>query len=206
MLGNTQLNRAPLLPAADRPLCRLFAKIYQRASSAVVACSTRSMDRGGVRFRNVRSIRVGGFTKPDLLRRLAAQSVSLNDYARALFADAAFTTSSDARDVQVAVVSLTEIGLPSGGLFDEILARAATLGLQPCPLEVAPHLRLSYLNQPEGPYLTVASTKLRPGPETPNGFYLRRLADGLWLRGYESGPENIYAADFTDFAFQFAEQ
>jgi hypothetical protein len=81
------------------------------------------------------------------------------------------------------------------------MAKAATLGLGPCPLEVAPHLRLSYLDQLEGPYLTVASLKLRPGAETPNGFYLRRLDDGLWLRGYESGPENVYPPDFSEFVF-----
>ena len=48
--------------------------------------------------------------------------------------------------------------------------------------------------------------KLRSGPETPNGFYLRRLEDGLWLRGYESGPENIYPPGFTDFVFMHADQ
>ncbi|NOX31031.1 MAG: hypothetical protein GXP35_13440 [Actinobacteria bacterium] len=125
----------------------------------------------------------------------------MNDYARDLFADATFTISSEVRQVQVVLVSLPEIGLPAGGLFDEILSQAATLGLEPCPLEVAPHLRLSYLDQPRGPYLTVASLELRPGPETPNGFYLRHLDDGLWLRGYESGPENLYPPDFTDFVF-----
>jgi hypothetical protein len=60
---------------------------------------------------------------------------------------------------------------------------------------------LSYLEQPLGPYLTVASRELRPGLETPNGFYLRHLDDGLWLRGYEAGPENVYLSDFTDFVF-----
>lgn len=154
-------------------------------------------------FREVRELRVGGVTKPDLLQRLAQQAVSLNEYARDLFADADFETSPVARDVRVAFVSLLELGLPDGGLFDDILAQAATLGLVPCLLEVAPHLRLSYLDQPEGPYLTVASLKLRPGAATPNGFYLRRREDGLWLRGYESGPENIYPPDLTDFVFMY---
>jgi len=159
-----------------------------------------------VRFENVRDLRVGGLTKPELLQRLEHHNVSLNDYARDLFADADFETSSTSRDVRLVLVSLPEIGLPAGGTFDEILTKAANVGLEPCPLEVAPHLRLSYLDQPEGPYLTVASVKLRSGPETPNGFYLRRLEDGLWLRGYESGPENIYPPGFTDFVFMHADQ
>jgi hypothetical protein len=154
-----------------------------------------------VSFENIRQLRIGGVTKDELLQRLAQHSVSLNDYARDLFADAGFTTTTATRDVRLALVSLPQIGLPAGGRFDEILAKAAAVGLTPCPLEVAPHLRLSYLDQIEGPYLTVASLKLRPGPATPNGFYLRRLADGLWLRGYESGPDNVYPPDFSEFVF-----
>jgi len=61
----------------------------------------------------------------------------------------------------VAVVSLAEIGLPDGGTFDEITTAAQAVGLDLCPLEAAPHLRLQYTDQPKGPYLTVASQKLR---------------------------------------------
>jgi hypothetical protein len=148
--------------------------------------------------------RVGGVSKDALLHRLAQCSVSLNEYARALFADDGFTTSSQARTVLVTFVSLPEIGLPEGARFEEILGRAADVGLQPCPLEVAPHLRLDYLDQLEGPYLTVASLKPRPGSSTPNGFYLRHRKDGLWLRGYRADPEHVYGPDFHDFAFLHA--
>jgi hypothetical protein len=159
-----------------------------------------------VGFDDVWELRIGGVTKDDLVAMLSRQGVMLNDYARALFDDPAFTTSIDTRNMRLKQVSLPEIGLPEGGTFDEILAHAAALQLQPCPLEVGPHLRLSYLEQPLGPYLTVASHELRPGPETPNGFYLRHLDDGLWLRGYEAGPENLYLPDFTDFVFALADE
>lgn len=155
---------------------------------------------------DIRELRIGGATKVELMGLLSQQGVKLNDYARALFADPAFTTSIEVVDIQLVEVSLPEIGLPDGGRFDQIVANAARFGLEPCPLEVGPHLRLSYLHQPRGPYLTVASPELRPGPETPNGFYLRHLDDGLWLRGYESGPENLYQSDFTDFVFALAER
>lgn len=146
-------------------------------------------------------LRIGGVAKEDLLARLLGEGVLLNDYARALFADEAFTTSPEAHVVRLAQVALPHIGLPAGGRFDEILERAAVRGLVPCPLEVGPHLRLAHLDQPVGPYLTVASPELRPGTETPNGFYLRHLADGHHLRGWEAGPENHYSPDFTDFVF-----
>lgn len=149
----------------------------------------------------IRELSIGGVPKDELLARLGRRGVSLNDYARALFADAAFTTSPEVHILRLVQVSLPEIGLPHGGRFDEIVANAAASGLEPCPLEVGPHLRLDHLDQPRGPYLTIASHELRPGPETPNGFYLRHLDDGLWLRGYEAGPDNVYPPDFTDFVF-----
>lgn len=151
-------------------------------------------------------LRIGGVTKEQLLADLERAGVLLNDYARALFADAAFTTATEPRTTRLAQVSLPEIGLPDGGRFDEIVAGAAARGLEPCALEVGPQLRLAHLDQPRGPYLTVASPELRPGTETPNGFYLRHLADGYHLRGYEAGPENHYPPDFTDFVFALTEE
>lgn len=146
-------------------------------------------------------MRIGGVSKDLLLTRLEPGGVKLNDYARALFADSDFLPSDVSQVIRLVQVSLPEIGLPNGGRFDQILDRAADVELEPCPLEVGPHLRLAYVDQPRGQYLTVASLELRPGTETPNGFYLRHLEDGLWLRAYESGPENIYPPDFTDFVF-----
>lgn len=148
-----------------------------------------------------RELTIGGVTKAALQERLASQGVSLNDHARLLFADDAFTTAPKPQAVRVALVSLRELGLPDGGSFDDILRRAREAGLTPCPLEVAPHLRLDYLDQPAGPYLTIASLKLRPNASTPNGFYLRRRRDGLWLRGYRADPDYVYGPQFREFAF-----
>ena len=158
------------------------------------------MSEGKPRF-HARELRVGGVSKDALLERLAEHGVSLNEYARILFADEAFTTSPEARRVRVLFVDLPDLGLPEGGTFPEILAAAAAFGLEPCPLELAPHLRLDYLDQPEGPYLTVASIKHHEDPEAPNGFYLRRREDGLWLRGYRADDDFVYPLDFRDFVF-----
>ncbi len=154
-----------------------------------------------MRFRTVTELRCGGATKAELLLQLAKHHVQLNDYARALFASAEFATSTTARDVRLIQVSLPEIDLPNGGVYRDILARASHVGLEPCPLEVGPHLRLRTLDQLEGPYLTVASPEPGPDSRAPNGFYLRRHADGLWLRGYTATPDHLFPPGFTDFVF-----
>lgn len=156
-----------------------------------------------VAFQRVRQVQVGGVAKDDLLRILERRNVSLNDYARTLFADTVFTTSDEEHEVRIAAVSLPELGLPDGGLYADIVDRAVDLGLQQCELELAPHLRLQYPDQPEGPYLTVASKKLRPDDSFPNGLYLRRTEGRLWLRGYNSGPDYIWPPDFSRFVFVY---
>jgi len=148
-----------------------------------------------------KEIRVGGSSKAELLRQLEAQSVSLNDYAKTLFDDPRFTTSSEPHNVSLVVVSLLELGLPDGATYAEIVTRAQNTGLRSCSLETAPHLRLQYPDQPVGTYLTVASEILRADDLCPNGLYLRRLQDGLWLRGYNAGPDHVYPPGFTRFSF-----
>ena len=148
-----------------------------------------------------RKLSVGGMSKNALLRELARRHVSLNDYARALFDDAEFTVSSIARSVRVAIVSLWQLGHSEGATFGDIVRRAVDVGLHLCPLEVAPYLRLSYLDQPQGGYLTVASPPPGEGSNTPNGLYLRHRDHRLWLRGYTATTDHVYAPDFSEFVF-----
>ena len=148
-----------------------------------------------------RLLTIGGNSTEVLLERLAAASVSLNDYARTLFADERFTTEAEPRTLHVVARALPDLGLAEGGTFGEILAAASARGLAPCPLEVAPHLRLAWTEQPVGPYLTVASLPLDDAADAPNGLYLRHLDDGLWLRGYRADDDYVYAPEFTEFVF-----
>lgn len=60
------------------------------------------------------------------------------------------------------------------------------LDLKLCPLYLAAFLRLEYLNQPAGPYLTIASNKPEMNEAYPNGFYIRNFENVLWLRGYKA--------------------
>jgi len=95
-----------------------------------------------------------------------------------------------------------------GHSIDQIHERAAQLGLLLCPLELGPHLRLQFLEQPEGSVgyppsqhrappgsITVASPELVQDECTPKGFYLRHIEGILWLRGYRSGPEHLWSPE-----------
>lgn len=156
-------------------------------------------------------IRIGAADKAELLSRLDAAGVKLNDYARALFADDRFTTSPAGSTIEIKELTVSELGLREGGTFERIVARAEGLGLCECPLEAAPHLRLQSRDQPEGsldkppsrhraPYGSVTVAALLPAGDLMTGFYLRRTDGELWLRGFRCSADHVWSPDDV-FAF-----
>jgi hypothetical protein len=147
-------------------------------------------------------LNIGGISKQGLRHLLTEASVAMNAYAELLFDAPEFTLSNERYAIELTTVSLAELGLHSGASLPGIFDRAQSLGYRLCPLEVAPHLRLQLLDQPPGPYLTVASLRPRPDDmDFPAGFYLRRLDDGAWLRGYRTDDDWIWPPDFSRFVF-----
>lgn len=156
----------------------------------------------------VRTVQVGGLTKPELLEQLQRKDVALNESADRLFASDLFTTSATGYSVQTVELTVRDLGFPQGATMADIFARAGALGLGLCPLELGPHLLLQYLDQPEGYWgqpmrehrapsgsITIASEPLSADDDVPKGFYLRRIKGVLWLRGYRSGPEHVWEPD-----------
>ena len=152
-----------------------------------------------------RALVLGGRTKSELVQELRTNAVSMNEYAERLFASAHFTTSATRHSVLTVELTVHNLGFPRGATIAEIHGRARELGLGLCPLELGPHLRLQYLDQPEGywgkplwkhcaPYgsVTIASKVLTEDDDFPKDFYLRRIKGVLWLRGYSTGPNQVW--------------
>ncbi len=155
-----------------------------------------------------RPVRVGGMRKHALLDALEVQHVALNPAARALFADPRFTIAEVSSVIETIELSVAALGFCDGGTSAQLFERALELGLSPCPLELGPHLRLQWLDQPEGSVggaptqhrappgsVTVASRALSDETDVPKGFYLRKIEGVLWLRGYWSDDENVWNPD-----------
>jgi hypothetical protein len=92
---------------------------------------------------------------------LDAARVRVGDSADEILGRPAFTFSQTRVDLDLVVVSVSELGFHDSTSLGEIYRRAGELGLELCPAEVAPLLRLQYLNQPMGEFLNVA---MRPLP------------------------------------------
>ncbi len=156
----------------------------------------------------IRMVRIGGMSTGELRRELELRGVKVNQAGEELFANPAFTTAKESFSIECVELSVADLGYSTGVTFEALSQKAAELGLALCPLEVGPHLRLQYLDQPEGflghppsehrappGSLTIASPMLSEEYEIPKGFYLRKINGELWLRGYWSGPEHLWSPE-----------
>ncbi|GEP46436.1 helicase [Brevifollis gellanilyticus] len=155
-----------------------------------------------------RAVKAGGASKSQLLSQLTEAGVGLNEFARVLFASDLFITSPTEQHWMTVEVSVHDLGFSQGACIQDLHSRASALGLLPPPLELAPHLRLQYLDQPEGFWghpvtqhrappgsITIASLPLSEDDDFPKGFYLRRIEGTLWLRGYRCPTDNHWHPD-----------
>lgn len=152
-----------------------------------------------------RTIEVGGLTKSELLQKLRTHSIMLNEYAEKIFSDDKFTTSEKSFDLKTVELTVKDFGFSEGATMPQLFNRARELGLNLCPLELGPHLRLKYLDQQEGNAVnvttqnhapsgsvTIASEILSEDDHFPKGFYLRNIDGVLWLRGYVTDDLHVW--------------
>ena len=155
-----------------------------------------------------RTVQIGGQSKAELLDRLAQNGVELNEAARLLFASDRFITCAARTQFKTVELSVRNLGYPQGATNSAVYASALGLGLLLCPIELGPHLRLQFLDQPEGflgqpvwqhrappSCIIVASERLSEDDKFPRGFYLRRIKGTLWLRGYWCGLDDLCEPD-----------
>ncbi len=145
-----------------------------------------------MKFFNKWNAQYGGASKEELLLQLAKNKISLNAYASLLFLNSNFETSACIKSCIVVEVTALELGINIKATYEEIVNKAISKGLQLCPLELAVSLRGQLLEQEEGPLVTVASEVKDWNEEAPNGFYLQKFNNSLWLRGYTCSKDWLW--------------
>jgi hypothetical protein len=89
-----------------------------------------------------------------LLNALNAAGCAIGDSAAEILARPGFRLSATKTDVELVAVSAAELGFQTETVpLAVIYARAQQLGFGLAPAEVAPQLRLQYLDQPLGDFL-----------------------------------------------------
>jgi hypothetical protein len=149
-----------------------------------------------------KAITLGTHDSANSLREaLNAAGCRIGRLAGEALARPAFTVSPSKVDVDLVVLSVGQLGFDAeGASYAEIHARAAQLGLELCPPEVGPQLRLQYVDQPLGEFLHIAMAPVLTDSEDVVGLSVGNGGAGLLLVGFDARP-NLAVSPPLRFVF-----
>ncbi len=90
---------------------------------------------------------------------------------------------------QISLVSFSveQLGFPNGATLQEIYDKAQSMGLELCPPQVGPELRLSYTDQPNNEYLVIAMEAITDADGGPGLFGVDRFDSEPYLGNFYGG-------------------
>ena len=135
-------------------------------------------------------------TADDFRKSLRDSGNKVSSEANGILGNPAFTVAVKKIKIDLAIKSVYELGFKGGAIRQQIYGRANELGLDLCPAEVGPQLRLQYKDQPEEEHLIVAMNPIADSDGALELFLVERDDSGLWLCGYYVHPGLIWNAAF----------
>lgn len=146
-----------------------------------------------------KTIKLGNYKNADEFRKaLKKNGFKTGDWANDILDKPAFTVAGAEEEIQLVNVSVADLGFKNGATYKGICAKAKELGLELCPNEVGPQLRLQYKDQPKGEHLCIAMEPITDSDGDLHIFNVGRDDDGLWLRGSYG-----YSVDFWSASHRF---
>ncbi|MEH2506495.1 uncharacterized protein YjiS (DUF1127 family) [Bradyrhizobium sp. AZCC 1578] len=147
----------------------------------------RGLVRSAVDVPAWKKITVGTFSGSfALLNALSAIGCGVGDSAGEILARPAFTLSATKTDVELFTVSAAELGFKTEtASLGQIYARAQELGFGLATPEIAPQLRLQYLDQPIGEFLIIGMEPIKTWKGEPVILTVANGGAGLILIGQD---------------------
>ncbi len=118
----------------------------------------------------------------------------ISDWANDILGKPAFSVASKEMEVDLVNVSVAELGFANDASRKEIYDRAIELGLELCPAEVGPQLRLQYKDQSHSEWLVIA---MEPIVASDGGLLVFRVdhdGGGVWLDSHGGHPGRVWGA------------
>jgi hypothetical protein len=131
---------------------------------------------------------------------LEAARMRVGDMADEILGRPAFSFSAIRLSVDLVLATPKELGLVRETSLGDIYRRAIELGLELCPAEAGPLVRLAYPEQPVGEFLRIAMKPVATWGGTPVDLTVANGGAGLILIGAESRLDLMLGAD-TRFVF-----
>jgi hypothetical protein len=141
-------------------------------------------------FQIWRTIALGTHKGVDAYRRaLDSAGIKIGDAADETLGRPAFRYGTMRTDVELVVLSAADLGVESESSLADVYKRARQVGLELCPAEIAPQLRLDYRNQPLGEALNIAMEPVATYSGEPTILALVNFGTGLALIGSDGRSE-----------------
>lgn len=155
------------------------------AHIAAIAC-----DQPGV-SKVWKTITVGNFRTVYALRdTLRQRDIWIGDLAAEMLRLPTFRLNLSTVSIDLSVVAVSQLGLGSNrATFAEVHAHAMELGLDLCPPEAAPQLRLQYPDQEVGEYLVIGMKPLPTARGSDACFVVGNGGAGLFIIGRSAGTD-----------------
>jgi hypothetical protein len=131
------------------------------------------------KFEVWKTVRIGGFRNADEIRKAIKRAgMNIGNCANDILGKIPLATSET--DVKIVLLSVADLGFEDGAEYGKICSRAKELGLELCPAEVGPQLRLQYNDQSRG-WIVIAMEPITDSNDVLSLFHVERNDDGLWL-------------------------
>src|SRR3989338_9444069 len=166
--------------------------------STVIGVGAAKLAGQQIDLKTFKTINLGtGLKTADYFRKSLRDSGNkVSSEANGILGNYAFTVAVKKIKIDLAIKSVGEIGFKDGATRQKIYGRANELGLDLCPAEVGPQLRLQYKDQPEEEQLIVAMNPIAVSGGALELFFVERDDSGLWLGGFCGDPGRILHADY----------
>jgi hypothetical protein len=144
-------------------------------------------------FQIWRTITLGTYKDVDAYRdALDSARIKIGVSADEILGRPAFPYARTKTDVELAMLSAAELGVESDeSPLSDVYERARRAGLELCPAEVGPQLRLAYRNQPLGEALDIAMEPVATYSGDPTILTLVNWGTGLMLIGRDGRSESM---------------
>ncbi len=127
------------------------------------------------------TIEIGGKDAKQLEKELIKAGFQISDYAKFMLNSKEFKTSKKSEQANLIRLKVRDLFGNQSATTDEIYKKAAEVGLELCPAEVGPHMRLNHKNQPMNEWFRIAMKQISGPDGGPGVFSLERDSDGVWL-------------------------
>lgn len=152
----------------------------------------RSLQARHIRQSTWKTVKLGTQQSTNELRTtLMASGQGIGLWANEILGQSAFTVASEEIEVELVQVDNTTLGFKEGCPLRDSYKRARKLGLELCPHEVGPQLRLQYNDQPKDEWLFIAMRPIAVSGGRLSVFSVEHGGSCLWLHGDVGHPDKF---------------